>query len=162
MGIEELQRQIGQLQAQIETLKSENESLKKKLAEEKAAKDSAESARTDAETQAEQVGADFAAYRGKVEAERREARVSGLVKAGKVKPAEKAGVLAFAAKLAEQSGTVDFSAPDGRTESVSLEERYFRELEERPVDERFSDFTAPPAHAGGEPSWKPEDMAAKL
>lgn len=162
MGIEELQRKIGQLQAQIETLKSENETLKKKLDEEKAAKDSAESARTDAEKQAEQVGADFAAYRGKVEAERREARVSGLVKAGKVKPAEKAGVLAFVAKLAEQSGTVDFSAPDGRTESVSLEERYFRELEERPVDERFSDFTAPPAHAGGEPSWKPEDMAAKL
>ena len=41
--------------------------------------------RTDAEKKAEEVSADFAAYRGKIESERREARVAALVKAGKVR-----------------------------------------------------------------------------
>jgi len=163
MTIEELQRQIGQLQGQLEALRAENADLKKKADSHKQEKDKAEAAKTEAEQKAEKANADFAAYRGKVEAERREARVSGLVKAGKVKPAEKAGVLAFAAKLAEQPGTVDFAAPGGATESVSLEERYFRELEERPVDERFSDFTAPPAHAGGRfDNFNPAELTAKM
>ena len=99
----------------------------------------------------------------KVEGERREARVSELVKAGKVKPAEKASVLDFAARLAAQTDTVDFAAPDGTTEKISLEERYLRELEARPVDERGTDFTAPPAHAGGDdPGFDYDKMASKL
>lgn len=97
-----------------------------------------------------------------MEGERREARVSELVKAGKVKPAEKASVLDFAARLATQTGTVDFAAPDGKTESLSMEERYFRELEARPVDERAFDFSASPAHTGGEPGFDYARMAAKL
>lgn len=157
MTIEELQRQVGQLQAQLEALKTENADLKKK----------ADAAKTDAEQKAAKASADFAAYKGKIETERREARVSALVQAGKVKPAERAGVLDFAAKLAGQDGTVDFAAPDGaggvKREAVSLEERYFRDLEARPVDERFADFSAPPAHAGGQaPAWDPAEMAAKL
>ena len=122
-----------------------------------------EAARADAEKKAGQAHADFAAYREKVEGERREARVSELVKAGKVKPAEKASVLDFAARLAAQTDTVDFAAPDGTTEKVSLEERYLRELEARPVDERGTDFTAPPAHAGGDdPGFDYDKMASKL
>lgn len=162
MNLEELQRQVGQLTAQLEALKTENADLRKKLEAVTGEKDSAESARTDAEKKAEEVSADFAAYRGKIESERREARVAALVKAGKVRPGEKSGVLAFAAKLAERPGTVDFAAPGGVAENISLEERYFRELEARPEDARFSDFTAPPNHAGGEDALKPEDMAAKL
>ena len=98
-----------------------------------------------------------------MEGERREARVAELVKAGKVKPAEKAGVLDFAAKLAAQGGTVDFAAPDGGTESLSLEERYFRDLEARPADERGAEFSAPPAHAGGQQdNINPAELTAKL
>ena len=168
MNPEELQRQLGQLQAQLEALKAENADLKKKLDEAKGAKDAADTAKTDAEKQAEAVNAEFSAFKGKIETERREARVSALVQAGKVKPAERADVLDFAAKLAAQSETVDFSAPDGnggvKREAVTLEERYFRDLEARPVDERFTaDFSAPPAHAVGQaPAYDPAEMAAKL
>ena len=162
MSIEELQRQVGQLTAQLEVLKTENASLKKQAESSKQDKEKAESAKTDAEKKADQAHADFAAYREKVEGERREARVSELVKAGKVKPAEKASVLDFATRLATQTGTVDFAAPDGKTESLSMEERYFRELEARPVDERAFDFSASPAHTGGEPGFDYAKMAAKL
>jgi len=89
--------------------------------------------------------------------------VAELVKAGKVKPAEKAGVLDFAARLAAQPGTVDFAAPDGRTESLSMEERYFRELEARPVDGRASDFSASPSHTGVQSAnINPAELTAKL
>ena len=163
MSIEELQRQVGQLTAQLETLKAENASLKKQAESSKQDREKAESAKADAEKKAEKASADFAAYRGKVEGERREARVAELVKAGKVKPAEKAGVLDFAAKLAAQGGTVDFAAPDGGTESLSLEERYFRDLEARPADERGAEFSAPPAHAGGQQdNINPAELTAKL
>lgn len=163
MTIEELQRQVGQLQAQLEALKTENADLKKKADTHKQDKDKADAAKTDAEQKAAKASADFAAYKGKIETERREARVSALVQAGKVKPAERAGVLDFAAKLAGQDGTVDFAAPDGTKESVTLEERYFRDLEARPVDERFADFAAPPAHAVGQaPAYDPAEMASKL
>lgn len=163
MTIEELQRQVGQLTAQLEALKTENASLKKQAETSKQDREKAESAKADAEKKAEKASADFAAYRGKVEGERREARVAELVKVGKVKPAEKAGVLDFAARLATQTGTVDFAAPDGRTESLSMEERYFRDLEARPVDERAFDFSAPPAHTGGQSdSINPAELTAKL
>lgn len=163
MDQDELQRQMGQLQAQIEQLKAENAELKQKLEAETSAKDKAESAKTDAEKKAEETVSEFAAYRGKVETEKREARVGALVKDGKIKPADKASILDFAAKLAAQGGTVDFSAPDGKSESISLEERYLRELEARSVDERFIDFSLPPAHADKEaPAWSLNDMASKL
>lgn len=164
MTTEELQRQVGQLQAQLEALKAENATLKKQAETHRQDRDKAESAKNEAEQKAEKASADFAAYREKVEGERREARVSELVKAGKVKPAEKASVLDFAAKLAELGGgTVDFAAPDGKTESLSMEERYFRELDARPVDERSVDFAAPvhgePARGG---NINPADLTAKL
>lgn len=163
MTIEELQRQIGQLQGQLEALRAENASLKKQADSHKQEKDKAEAAKTEAEQKAEKASADFAAYRGKIEGERREARVAALVKAGKVKPAEKAGVLDFAARLATQTGTVDFAAPDGRTEKLSMEERYFRDLEARPADERGAEFSAPPVHAGGQSdNFNPTELAAKL
>ena len=163
MTVEELQRQIGQLQGQLEALRAENASLKKQADSHKQEKDKAEAAKTEAEQKAEKASADFAAYRGKIEGEGREARVAALVKAGKVKPAEKAGVLDFAARLATQAGTVDFAAPDGRTEKLSMEERYFRDLEARSADERGAEFSAPPAHAGGQSdNFNPAELTAKL
>lgn len=163
MTVEELQRQIGQLQGQLEALRAENADLKKKADSHKQEKDKAEAAKTEAEQKAEKASTDFAAYRGRIEGERREARVAELVKAGKVKPAEKTNVLDFAARLATQTGTVDFAAPDGRTESLSMEERYFRDLEARPADERGAEFSAPPAHAGSQhDDFNPAELTAKL
>ena len=163
MTMEELQRQVGQLQAQIEALKTENASLKKKAETSQQEKEQAETSKTEAEKKAEKASADFAAYREQVEGERREARVSDLVKDGKVKPADKEKVLTFAAALASQGRSVDFAAPDGKSETISLEERYLRELEARPRDQRFAEFSTPPAHAGNDqPEWTPDDMVSKM
>lgn len=163
---EELQQQLGALQAQLEAAKAENADLKKKLDEAKGAKDAADTAKTDAEKQAEQVAAEFAAYRGAIETTRRKERVAEMVKAGKVTPAEQAGVLSFAAMLAKVAEPVDFAVPDGATERISAEERYFRELDARPVDPRFTDFSAmapAPIHASGQaPAYDPAEMASKL
>ena len=160
---EDLQREIGALKERIKSLETENAALKQQAQSHKEGKDKAEAEKAAAQEKAEKASADFAAYRGRIEGERREARVAELVKAGKVKPAEKAGVLDFAAKLAAQGGTVDFAAPDGGTESLSLEERYFRDLEARPADERGAEFSAPPAHAGGQQdNINPAELTAKL
>lgn len=160
---EELQRQIGQLQAQLEAMKKEQAALKQQLGEARNARDKAESAKTDAEKQAQEASAEFSAYKGKIESERREARMAALVREGRVRPAERESLLEFAARLAGQEGTVDFAAPDGKKEAISMEERFFRELEARPVDERFADFSAPPAHAAQQtPTCDPAAMAAKL
>ena len=125
------------------------------------AKDKAETAKTEAEAKAEKAASDFAAYREKVEAEKREARVSALVAAGKIKPAEKAGILEFAAALAATGGSVDFAAPDGTTVKVSLEEKYLREQEARPEDPRFAEFSAPRANEA-QPVCDYEEMVKKL
>lgn len=160
---DDAQREIGALKERLAALERENADLKKQVQGHKEGKDKAEAAKTEAEAKAEKTAADFAAYRGKVEAEKREARVSALVAAGKITPAEKPGVLQFAAALAAQGGTLDFSAPDGKTEQISLEEQYLREQEARPEDRRFSDFSAPSAHAGEERrAVSYEDMAKKL
>lgn len=74
-------------------------------------------------------------------------------------------MLDFAAKLAARGGTVDFAAPDGKSETISLEERYLRELEARPTDERAFEFAAPPAHgdpAGNGGNIDPAELTAKL
>ena len=163
---EDLQREIGALKERIKSLETENAALKQQAQSHKEGKDKAEAEKAAAQEKAEKASADFAAYRGRIEGERREARVSELVKAGKVKPAEKAGVLDFAARLATQTETVNFSAPDGKTESLTMEERYFRDLEARPADERGADFSASPAHAGhagGQfDNFNPAELTAKL
>ena len=163
MNPEELQKQIIQLQDQLAKLTEENAALKKQVADAKAAADTADAAKTNAEKQVESVNAEFSAYRGKVEGEKREERVNALVKAGKLKPADREKVLNFAAKLAEQNGSIDFAAPDGKKESLTLEEHYLRELEAAPVDERFVNFSAAPSHAADAvPSYTSDEMAAKL
>lgn len=168
----DLQREIGALKERIKALETENASLKQQAQSHKEGKEKAESAKTEAEAKAEKAAADFAAYKGQIENERREVRVSALVEAGKVTPAEKAGVLQFAAALAELEGkAVNFAAQgsaaapqgskpdftsgaaqgcapqDAEPGRISLVERYLRELEARPVDGRFADFSAPPEHA---------------
>lgn len=158
---EELQQQLGALQQQLESLKTENAELKKKLEE---AGTTADAAKKETESTA----AEFAAYKHGVETSTRKERVAALVAAGKLPPAEQDGVLSFAATLAQLSTPVDFAAPDGTKHSVSAEERYLRELEARPADERFADFAAhapAPAHAHAvmnQPQYSVAAMASKL
>lgn len=164
------EREIGALKERLAALEKENENLKKQAQAHKedkdkaeVAKNKAETAKTEAEAKAEKTASDFAAYREQVATEKREARVSALVAAGKIKPAEKAGVLEFAAALAASGGTIDFAAQDGKSEKITLEEKYLREQEARPEDPRFAEFSAPPAHAGeGAPACNYEEMVKKL
>lgn len=163
MPDDELQRKIGQLEEQIKALKTENASLKQQAADHKTGKDKAETEKAEAQAKAEKAAADFAAYKGQIEKERREARVSAMVKAGKITPAEKAGVLEFATVLSRQEGTVDFAAPDGTKENISLEERYLREQEARKPNDLMRDFSAPPLHVTDDAqNFNPADLTAKL
>ena len=160
----DLQREIGALKERIKSLENENASLKQQAQTHKEGKDKAEAEKATAQEKADKAAADFAAYKGNVEAEKREARVSALVAAGKITPAEKPGVLQFAAALAAQGGSFDFAAPDGKTETISMEEKYLREQEARQADTRSDAmFSAPPAHSmdGGQ-NINPAELTAKL
>ena len=142
----ESQREIGALKERLAALEKENAHLKEQDKGHKDGKEKAEAEKKAAEEKEAKTAADFAAYKGAIENEKREARVAALVESGKVRPAEKAAILSFAMALASQNTTVDFAAPDGKIEKVSLEERYFRELESRNPDCRIIEFSAPPKH----------------
>lgn len=154
---EELQQKIIELQQQMEALKAENAALKAKTSE-------AEQEKDKAAKEAETANAEFAAFRQQMAGEKREARVAALIAGGKIPPAEKESVLEFCAALSGVSVPVNFSAANGSTEQISAEERYWRELEARPVDGRFADFAAPaPAHAQQHQlGYSSADMSAKL
>ncbi|WP_297047313.1 phage protease [uncultured Desulfovibrio sp.] len=164
MPDDDLQKKIGALEERVKSLESENATLKQQAQSHKDGKEKAEAEKTAAQEKADKAAADFAAYKGAVEAERREARVSALVAAGRITPAEKPGVLQFAAALAAQGGSIDFASPDGKTETISLEEKYLRDQESRPADERGDAmFSAPPAHsAQGTQTINPAELTAKL
>ena len=78
-----------------------------------------------------------------------------------------------AVRLLDEDNTIPFIARYRKevtgglddTQLRNLETRlgYLRELEARPMDERGTDFTAPPAHAGGDdPGFDYDKMASKL
>lgn len=172
---EELQQQIGALQQQVEALKAENSQLKSKLGE-------SDKSKADAEKKAESTAAEFAAYKQTVEVKDREKRVDALIAAGKLEPAKREETLSFAAALAAvtvpvsvlspsvspcgATAAANFSAPDGKAEQVTAQEKFFRDLEARQPDARFLDFSAYaplPAHAAApEQNLNPADLTAKL
>lgn len=163
MPDDDLQRKIGQLEEQLKALKTENETLKAKVRGHKEGQEKAEGEKKEAEAKAEKAAADFAAYRGQIENEKREARIAKLVEQGKLKPAEKAGVLQFAAALAKQTETMDFAAPDGTVQKISLEEKYLRELEAREPDGRSMDFSTQSKQAANETAAiNPSELTMKL
>lgn len=141
-----------ELQAKVTALESENAALKQKLAE--------------TEKDKEETETEFSAYKNGVTLKTRELRLDELVKAGKVKPAERSGCLSFAAALADVEKPVEFSTSDGKTENVSAEERYFRELASRAPSGLNTDFSAfaMPGHAqqNPAPAFTPSDVTAKL
>lgn len=132
-----------QLQGQIDALRKENEDLKAQLAEAAKGKEKAEAEKAEADKA-------FAAYKAKQVESSREARFAALVKDGKVLPADKAQVMAFAAALEiggkEASGattTLAFAAPDGTAEQVTPEEAFWRNLESGQPHGLFRHFAAP-------------------
>ena len=156
---EELQQQIGALQQQLEAVKAENAQLKDKLGE-------SDKGKADAEKKAEETAAEFAAYKSAVEVKDREKRVDALITAGKLEPAKREETLSFAAALAAVTVPVEFSAPDGKAEQVTAQEKFFRDLEARQADARFLDFSAHaplPAHAAApEQAINPAELTAKM
>lgn len=133
VDIEELARKVVALEAQVNKLTGE--------------KDEAEKGKTAAEDEAKATGAEFAAFKGTVLSQKREQRMQALVESGKLTPAQLPDALSFATALAEVQAPVNFSAADGKQEQVSAEERYFRELENRPADLRAANFaTQVPGH----------------
>lgn len=143
---------LEELQSRVTALEAERDDLKGKLAAEK--------------TTASKAASDFAAYRNGIETKSREARMDALVKSGRVKPADRAYHLNFAASLAGVEATFDFAASDGTVEKLSAEDRYFRELESREPLPVVLDFSAgvTPAHISGPaaPAYQPADYTAKL
>lgn len=113
----------------------------------KAAEDEA----TKAKAEKDKAVAEFAAYKGDQVKAGREARFKALVDAGKALPGDKDKVLNFAASLALATATMDFAAPGGKTEQVSQEEAYWRDLEARNPHGLFQDFKAPDGDGGGKP-----------
>lgn len=144
---------VEELQAQVKALTTERDDLKGRLEAEKST--------------AAKTASDFTAYKNSIEVKAREARMDALVKSGKVKPAERANCLCFAAMLGKQSETFDFAASDGTVEKLSAEERYFRELESREPSGVTLDFSAgvTPAHLSGPAAasgYQPADYTDKL
>lgn len=157
--MEELQQQVGALTEQVNGLKAENAKLKGE-------KDGADAEKGEAEKKAEKTAADFAAYKEEVVSGAREQRVLALVNSGRLEPAEKDDVLSFAAALAEVQKPVNFAAGDGKTEAITAEERYFRELEARtpaPLTLNFAAFAPAPAHARQNvPTASPAGVISKM
>ena len=89
MNLEELQRQIGALNEQIKALQKENGELKAKLTDGAKSKEEADKAKKEAEEKSAKTAAEFAAFKGKIAADAREARVMGLISSGKLEPAKK-------------------------------------------------------------------------
>ncbi len=160
---EDLQREIGALKERLANLEKENAQLKAENKSHKEGKEKAEGEKKEAEAKAEKTASDFAAWREKIEAEKLEARVSELVRTGKITPAEKPAILEFASKLDSQTDSIDFAAPEGKTEKVSMREHYLRGLEAKNPDPRGMNFSAPPLHSlEGQNEINPAELTSKL
>lgn len=160
MNPEELQKQIIALQQEVATLRAENEKLK-------AEKGDADKGKEEEAAKAAAVAAEFAAFKGQLATTKREERVRALVKLGKLEPAKEAETVSFAAALAKVESPVSFAAADGKTEEVTAEERYFRELEARQpaaLSLNFSAMAPAPAHAAANaaPAYNLSDITSKL
>ena len=138
---------LGEIEAQARELAADKE---KAEAEAKKAKEDLEKLNTE-----------FSEFKAGQAKAAREARFEALVKDGKALPAEKEKVLSFAATLAKDAATMDFAAADGRTEKVSQEEAYWRDLEGRQAHGLFQDFKAP-AGDGGKPAAPAADIMNRV
>lgn len=120
--IKELEDKIKSLEAgkQTEKLEADLEHAKKELKTEQAAHDKTKQ--------------EFAAYKETQAEDALKARVDALAESGRIKAAEKEKVMAYAKAMANDEASMEFSAPDGKKETVTPRENYLRDLEARDPD----------------------------
>ncbi|WP_029896825.1 hypothetical protein [Desulfohalovibrio reitneri] len=105
----------------------------------------------DADEKRQKAEKDLAEFRAARTKKDREDRFEALVAAGKALPGEKPQIMAYAEQLGQATQTMEFSARDGHTEEVSLEESYWRGLEQRPdANGHLFSEQATPDRAGGQ------------
>lgn len=144
MNEQELQKKILELEAQLQELKNQIQ----KANQDKEA----------AEKKAEETQAEFSAYMAKQQDETRKKRVEKLVADGKLEPAKKEEVYAFASQLAKSPADFSFGS-----EKISMEEKYFRELEAQKQADVFANFSNAPAHSQqNQTTFNPYAMTEKL
>lgn len=79
-------------------------------------------------------------------------RVDRLAESGRIRPAEKTKVLAYAKAMDGETATMEFSAADGKKETVSPRENYLRDLEAQKPDAHglLAEFAKPAAGNGNQ------------
>jgi hypothetical protein len=123
-----------------EQLQAELDAANKKAANEKAAREKEEAARKDAEGKLAEREKDFNEKQAAAAKEERSAKIDKLVENGKLMPADKDRIAAFAEQLAEGDGKVEFNEGDGEK---SLEAHFFDFLEGGESHGLLNNFAAP-------------------
>lgn len=145
------QMTIEELKAQVQALTTERDALKSQVDESAnfAERESALAAR-----EAKVAEAEAAAARATIEA-----RVEGIVKDGRMLPAQKKAAIDFAMGLAAGEATIDFGEGD-KAEKLTQREAYLRQLEAAP---KAVDYTerAPAGDAPPEGAKNPTEVAEK-
>ena len=131
--IQELESKIKNLEAGKETekLQGELDAANHALKTEKDAHDATK--------------AEFAQFKQEQKDQDLQDRVDALADSGRILPAEKEKVLSFAKAMATDEATMEFTAPDGKKETVTPRENYLRDLEARDQDSAglLSEFAKP-------------------
>lgn len=132
--------------------------LEKQVQELKAAVTQKEAEKTAAEKKTEETQAEFSAYKAKITDEARQKRIEKLVQDGKLEPAKKEEVYAFASNLAKSAANFSLG-----TATMSMEEKYFQDLEAKKPSDVFASFSNPPAHSQNQQTTiNPYSMTDKL
>ena len=102
-----------------------------------------EAAQTDAKTardELENVNLQFTAYRNEARDKERQSRMKRLMEQGKVLPAESEKIMAFARGLSRSEETLEFAGTEGAKETLTLEEAYWRSIEDRTPSDLTREF----------------------
>lgn len=142
----------------IEMLKKELEALKAKIAELEALNKKLQDELAAAQGEAGKQAQAFAAYKGAIEANGREERFAKLVSAGKCLPAEKGLILELAAHSGASDKSIEFAAGG----KISLEEAYWKSLEERQPNSLGQEFATPERAGVGEDRGVRVDLSRKV
>lgn len=167
MTIEELAKQLGEVQAKLAAATGERDEALKKVTtlQEELDKLKGEGEKTaeiqeeldELKKEKEKTDAEFSAYRDRREVSTLVARVSQLVKDGKVSPAEKKAVAKTAVALHQAKKTGGANFADGAENPLEV---YLKSLEGRPSAGIFQNFSAPAENDKNPAAHKP--LSAKL
>lgn len=150
MDLNQAKARITELETANATLTTENTSLKTQVGQ-SASFAERETSLTNRETAvaARELAADKATITDRVEK---------LVKAGKILPAQKAGMIDFAMGLADKDATIDFGEGDKKAK-VTQREHYLRQLEAGPKVVDYTEVSAPDGSTPGSNAKTPEQLA---